>query len=370
MAAFDNKPTPGTPLESALPAAAGDFVPVGPGGASAENPLAPRRWQVLVGLGTALPGAALTAMGLGVGATPKLSVTLIGLVLLYIGISTLGRRLRGRSFDLSYYLAALWLGVIFVSAAVAGWIPFQEYTDISKTLTTPILERPDPFSTHPLGTDNQGLDMLGGVVHGAQVSLTVAIGATLIGMFVGGSIGMAAGYFRGKVDAGVGLFVDSALAFPPLILLLALATVLTPNVRNMTLVLAVLSIPMFVRISRANTMAFAQREFVLASRVLGVRSRWILIKDIFPNVVLPLISYAFIVVGALIVAEAALSFLGLGIPRPQPTWGNMIAAGQDEIKENPHLVLIPSAALFLTVFSLNRVGEKVQRIWDPRGSRL
>ncbi|MDF3312225.1 ABC transporter permease [Rhodococcus sp. T2V] len=334
----------------------------------------PASRRLVIGIGTLLPGLVALAVGTGmVGAAQaglRTAACFIALALLYIGLSNLGRHWRGERFDLALWLSALWIGAIVLAAIVANWIPFSEYKDISQTLTTPILLRPDLISAHPLGTDSQGLDILGGIVHGARVSLVVSIGATATGMVIGGGLGMAAGYFRGKVDTAAGLVVDSTLAFPPLILLLALASFLTPSVRNMTLVLAVLSVPLFVRISRANTMSFAQREFVLAARVLGVRDRRILLRDILPNVALPLVSYAFIVVGALIVAEASLSFLGLSIPRPEPTWGNMIAAGQEDIRENPHLVLIPSLALFFTVFSLNRVGERARQLWDPRSSRL
>lgn len=324
----------------------------------------------MVGFAALALGAVLLAVGAGAGPAPILPLVALGLAALYIGASRVGRCFLGKRFDLAAYLSVSWLVLVLVAAVLADWLPLSEHQDTSKTLATPIKLRPDAFSAHPLGTDNQGLDILGGVVSGARVSITVAIGAALIGILLGGAIGMVAGYFRGRIDSVVGFFVDSTLAFPPIIMLLALATILEPSIRNMTLVLAVLSIPMFVRISRANTMTFAQREFVLASRVLGVKDRWILVRDIFPNVLIPLVSYAFIVVGALIVAEASLSFLGLGIPRPQPTWGNMIAAGQTEISKDPFLVVVPGVVLFLTVFSLNRVGEWIQRKWDPRGGRL
>jgi peptide/nickel transport system permease protein len=117
-------------------------------------------------------------------------------------------------------------------------------------------------------------------------------------------------------------------------------------------------------------MLFAQREFVLAARALGGRNRRIIFRELLPNVALPLVSYGFIVVAALIVAEASLSFLGLSIQRPTPTWGNMIAAGQADFDKHPHLVFIPGTVLFITVFALNKVGDKARRLWDPRKSSL
>ena len=138
----------------------------------------------------------------------------------------------------------------------------------------------------------------------------------------------------------------------------------------MALALAAIGIPTYVRLARANTMVFAEREFVLAARSLGSRDRRVIFRELVPNVALPILSYAFIIIAVLIVAEASLSFLGLGIQRPDPTWGNMIAAGQDDFDKHPHLVFAPGITMFLTVFSLNRVGEKARQIWDPRESTL
>lgn len=342
-----------------------DQLPVGP---------ARRRHRLGVGLVAALAGLVLlgtvTVVSVGSSSGLRLGVLAAAVVLLYVGASNLGRYVRGERFDLALVLSMVWMVGLVVAAVLADWLPLAESKNIAETLTTPTLLRPDLFSEHPLGTDRQGLDILGGIVYGARVSLVVSFGAVLIGMLIGGVIGIVAGYYRGRTDSVVGLLADSMLAFPPLILLLAVASVLNPSTRNVTLALAVLGIPIYVRLSRATTIVFAQREFVLAARVLGVRDRRIIFRDVLPNVALPLASYGFIVIGALIVAEASLSFLGLSIPRPQPTWGNMIAAGQDDFDKNPHLVFVPSAALFLTVFALNRIGERARELWDPRGSRL
>lgn len=332
-----------------------------------------RRSRLVWGLAALAAGLALVIVGgvageLLAGAGP--AVVVIGVAVIYLGVSNLGRYAFGERFDLALWLSFVWMALIVLAAVLADWLPLAESQDISKTLTTPTLLLPDLFSAHPLGTDRQGLDILGGIVFGARVSLVVAVGAVLIGLVVGGAIGMIAGYYRGKTDGVTGLVADAMLAFPPLILLLALAALFTPSTRNVTLALAVLGIPVYVRLARANTIMFAEREFVLASRVLGVKNRRIIVRDILPNVVLPLVSYGFIVMGTLIVAEAALSYLGLSIPRPQPTWGNMIAAGQDDFQGEPQLVFLPGAALFLTVFAFNRIGERARRAWDPRGSRL
>ncbi len=364
MAGFEGQPSPVSAAGVTL------LAPVAPEPSPVRRARPTRR--LIVGVAGLVLGLLLILVGsvLDLSGQQRLVVILAGVVSLYLGGVHVGRYLFGEHFDLALWLSIFWLVSLVTAAITANLLPLAESKDISKTLTTPTLLRPDLFSAHPLGTDRQGLDILGGIIYGARVSLVVSLGAVALGMLVGGLIGMAAGYYRGRLDGIVGLLSDAMLAFPPLILLLALAAMFTPSTRNVTLALAVLGIPIYIRLSRANTLVFAQREFVLSARVLGAKNTRIIFRDILPNVLLPVLSYSAIVVGALIVAEASLSFLGLSVPRPQPTWGNMIAAGQDDFDRNPQLVFIPSTVLFFTVFSLNRVGEKARQIWDPRGSRL
>jgi peptide/nickel transport system permease protein len=328
----------------------------------------------VAGIGAIAAGVVLGVVGTTVlqdaTAVVRVGLVLAGFGLVYAGAGRLGRVFFGDRFEPAVWFSAFWLALVGLTAIVADLLPLAESRDVSKTLTTPTLLRPDLFSEHPLGTDRQGLDILGGVVYGARVSLVVALGAVAIGMLVGGVVGLVAGYFRGRAETAVSLVTDSMLAFPPLILLLGMVAVLEPSVRNVTIALGLLGIPTYIRLSRANTMVFAQREFVLSAKALGARNRRIIFRDLLPNVSLPIVSYGFIVVGALIVAEASLSFLGLSIRRPNPTWGNMIAAGQTDFDRHPHLVFAPGIVLFLTVFALNRVGDKARKLWDPRQSRL
>jgi peptide/nickel transport system permease protein len=326
----------------------------------------------LIGTGLAAIAVGVIALYVSMGvltdttAEIRIAVAAVGLVAAYFGIDRIGRARFGPGFEADLWLACAWIVLIGLAAIFADLLPVAEAQDISKTLRTESLKRPDLFSEHPLGTDRQGLDVLGGIIYGARVSLVVSLGAVLIGMVIGGSIGIAAGYYRGKADAVVNLFTDSMLAFPPLILLLGMVTILTPNVRNVTLALAFLGIPTYVRLARANTMVFAQREFVLAAKGVGERNSAIMRRELLPNVLLPILSYGFIVVAVLIVAEASLSFLGLSIKRPTPTWGNMIAAGQADFERHPHVVFIPGGVLFLTVFCFNRIGDKARDLWTPQ----
>lgn len=294
----------------------------------------------------------------------RVVVVVAGLLVLSRTLDAFLQRVVPGGVDTGFVLASAWLILLVAAAIVADWLPLAEGRDISKTLTTPTLLRPDLFSGHPLGTDRQGLDLLAEIIYGARVSLVVGFGAVVIGTLVGGVIGLVAGYYRGPVDRAVSVVSDSMLAFPPLVLLLALVAVLQPSLRNVTTGLSILIIPTYIRLVRANTLTFAQREFVTAARALGAKDRRIILREVAPNVALPVASYGFVIVGVLIVAEASLSFLGLSVQRPNPTWGNLIAAGQGSFDTDPHLVFVPGLVLFLTVFALNRVGDKLRRSWD------
>lgn len=214
--------------------------------------------------------------------------------------------------------------------------------------------------------------MLARVVYGARASLAISLLAVTIGLLVGGAVGVLAGLYRRGVDTVIGVLTNALLAVPPLILLIVLATVLEPKVRNMAFALALLTIPTMVRLARANTIAYSQREFVLAARAIGATRGRIMVREIVPNVLPPMLSMAVIVISGLIVAEASLSFLGLGIQPPDPTWGNMIAEAEanNTMTQHPFVLLVPGTVLFLTVFSFNLLGERAQRRWDPRGAKL
>jgi len=325
----------------------------------------------LVGLcgGLALIGAGTSWLPDTVPTPLTIVLALLGVAVTFVGLDRLCRFAFGSTFDTVLWLSVGWVAVVLFTAITAQWLPLSESKDVAQTLGTQGLQPPDLFSAHPLGTDRQGLDILGGVIYGARVSLTVALGAIAIGTVIGGLIGIAAGWFGGKFDFVVRLFTDSLLAFPPLILLLAMVSVLEASILNVTLALGLLGIPLYIRLARVNAMVFAPREFVLAAKALGARSGRIIFRELLPNVAIPILSYGFVIIGVLIVAEASLSYLGLSISRPNPTWGNMIASGQDDISEHPFLVFGPGAVLFLTVFSLNRIGDRARNQWDHRARK-
>lgn len=267
-------------------------------------------------------------------------------------------------------IALAWLGIVIAGALIVDFLPLAEARDPSLALLSPSHQFPDLFSEHPFGTDSQALDILGGVLYGARVSLAVGIGGVVIGALIGGALGLVAGYRGGWADRIVSILVDTLLAFPSLILLIAIVTVLEPTLLNVTIALGIMVVPAYARLVRANAMSFAKREFVTAARSLGAGELRIMFREIAPNIVQSVFSYSFMMVAVLIVAEASLSYLGLSIPRPEPTWGNMIAAGQADFQTYPFLVGIPGIILFLTVLSLNQIGEAAGRKWNPAAAKI
>jgi peptide/nickel transport system permease protein len=324
----------------------------------------------LLTLGAVLLGVGVAGLRAGDGWL-RLAVVATGLVLAYLGGGRLFRRRLGAGFDLASWTCTGWLVLLVLAAVLAPVLPLGEHQDIASTLDAPVLARPDLLSAYPLGTNNFGLDLLARVVYGARASLVVSLGAVLIGTVVGAALGIVSGFFRKATDTVIGILTNSLLAVPPLILLIALATVLQPSLRNIALALSLLAIPSVIRIARASTLTFVQREFVLAARAMGASRIRLMVLELLPNVLLPLASYGMVMISVLIVAEASLSFLGLGVQPPDPSWGNMIAEGQgDTFEQHPHIVLVPGTVLFLTVFSLNLLGEKARRRFDPRQAKL
>ena len=274
------------------------------------------------------------------------------------------RRARRRA-DAGLVLAIAWLAGLTLLAIAAPWAGLQspEEGDLVQLLATPSAE-------HWLGTDGLGRDTFARLVYGARVSLTVALGSVAIGLSVGGALGLFAGYFGSWPDRLIMGVMTVLLCFPGIILAIALVSSLGPNVTNVTLAIGVIFVPAFSRIARANTLSLRSREFVLAAQSLGARLPRILVREILPNLVPALLSYAVVMLGVAILAEAALGFLGLSVGPPQPSWGGMIAAERGNLVEAPHAVFIPAAVMFLTVLSINWIGESVRRLFDIRAQSL
>ncbi len=267
------------------------------------------------------------------------------------------RQRRSFSVGLSY----LWLGLV---VALAALVPLLPVSDFDIAAGDPRLSPGfGPFDLL-LGTDNFGRSILSRILYGGRVSLVIGLVAGVLAFVIGTFLGLLAGYFGRWVDAVITYVTDALLAFPPLILLLSISAVTKPSLFTLCVGLTILVIPSFVRLSRANTIAWRSREFVRAARNMGATSPRIMRREILPNVLPTVASYLPLVIASLIVAEGSLSFLGLGIPAPTPSWGGMISEGKDSLSDSPHLTLIPALVVFLTVFALNQIGDSLRARFD------
>lgn len=263
-------------------------------------------------------------------------------------------RPRRRQSRLLQVGAAAWLAVVLSAALLADVLPLSDpNVDVGRGIRT----GPFTFWAEPLGTDRLARSMLSRLVFGARASLQTAVASVTIALVVGLLIGVIAGYLGGWVDTVVGILTDSVLAFPGLVLLMVLAAFLQPSSTTLIIGLSVLAMPSFARLARANTLRIKSAEFVQAARALGAPTSSILLREIVPNVIGVLAAYAGIVASNLVIAEASLSYLGLGIPPPTPSWGNLIADGQSVLRDRPYYVFAPALVLFFTVFSINIFGE-------------
>lgn len=279
-----------------------------------------------------------------------------------------GRALQqvfGRGFGLGFWLAALWLLIVCACALFADWLPVRDPLDpvIANRLNPPL-------TSNLLGADGLGRDILSRLIHGARVSVVIALSAVGIGMLVGGSLGILAGYFRGYFERVLMAVLDVLLAFPWLVLLLALVAFVGQSLTAISMAIGLLWIPAYARIARANTLSVMQREYILAARAMGASTPRILLKEVLPNVILPVLAYGLVAMGLVIIVESALAFLGLSVEAPQPTWGGMIAEGKRHLARAVHVALVPSITMFLTVLSLNFVGDRLRSRFDVRESNL
>jgi peptide/nickel transport system permease protein len=226
--------------------------------------------------------------------------------------------------------------------------------------------RTPPFTdwADPLGTDGLGRSVLSRLIFGARVSLFAGFAGAAIALAIGLVLGLLSGYLRGAVETVIGVVVDSILAIPGLVLLLSFGAVLGPRIETVIVGLSIIGSAWFARLARSSTLRIASAEYIAAARGLGARTGTILLREILPGVVYSVAPYAGVIIGNLILAEAALSFLGLGVQAPTPTWGNMIADGTLFLRQAPALALVPGAVLFITIFSVNTFGDWLRQRSD------
>jgi peptide/nickel transport system permease protein len=262
-------------------------------------------------------------------------------------------------------LSVLWLLMLSAAAATFDLLPLlnPDESDFENIAT-------GPSASHLLGTDEIGRDLLSRTIAASQISLQVGFIAVAIAAVIGGTLGLCAGYFRGKFDTVVMTANDVLLAFPGLILALALVAVLGASAQNVIIALGVVMTPAFARVARASTLSFTARPFVTAAQSMGASHRQIIWGELAANVGLAVLAYGLTAISVAILAEGALSFLGLSVPPPAATWGGMIVSGKEVLAEAPHIVLMPALAMFLTVLSFNSIGETFRKVIDKRVSQL
>ena len=222
---------------------------------------------------------------------------------------------------------------------------------------------------HPLGTDTLGRDVASRLLHGARVTLGIGFTAVALAGVVGVGLGLVSGWYRGWLDDVLMRLGDVQLAFPVLVLAVAVLAVLGGSVLNLIVVLGVTGWITFARIARGEALALRERDYVAAARALGAGDGWILRRHLLPNVLPPIIVVGTFSVARTIIAEASLSFLGLGIPAPAPSWGSMLDEGRNYITTAWWLALFPGLAILLLVFGINLVGDWLRDALDPRLER-
>ncbi len=258
------------------------------------------------------------------------------------------------------------VGVAVACAVIAPLLaPSDPYAQsVGNRLIPPVWDTGGSW-THPLGTDPLGRDILSRIIYGARISISAGALAVAVSMVLGVLTGLLAGYFRGTVDAVVSNLVDVMLAFPFLLLALAAVAALGPGFGNMIVVLGLTGWPVYTRVVRAETLKYREREFILAARALGLGSFRILRAHVLPNLVNTIIVMASLEVARMIILESFLSFLGLGIQPPTPSWGAMLGEGRVYMLTHWWLATLPGAAIFVTTLGINLFGDGLRDLLDP-----
>jgi peptide/nickel transport system permease protein len=260
---------------------------------------------------------------------------------------------------------AIILGMVLVALLAPVLAPHDPYLqDLPKRLLPPAWDAKGSWQ-HPFGTDHLGRDYLSRLLFGARVSLMIGLGAALIGCAIGVSLGVCAGYFGGRLDQAITYLLTCQLALPGLLLMMSLVFLIGPSLTVVIAVIGALHWSYYLVVTRSATQQLRELDFVIAARTLGC-NRWQIISyEILPNLLNQIIVIFTLEVGAAIISEASLSFLGVGVPAPTPSWGLMIAEGRRSIFFRPWLVIVPGLALFLLVIAINLMGDGLRDVTAP-----
>jgi peptide/nickel transport system permease protein len=305
-----------------------------------------------------------------------LAATPVGAVV--VGIEEPEEEYKKKGIGVLAWIAIGWLTLIFLLAILVPFLGLKsptsgDYLHPQAGLFTP---------GHILGSDDSGRDVLSRVLWGARASLIISVGSVLFGTLIGGFLGLYAGFKGGRADSALGAGFNIILAFPQLVLALTLVAVLAPSSgtgtpptygkRVIVVILAVgiVSIPILARITRANTLAWSQREFVNAARAQGASDWRVMFREVLPNVMPAILSIALLGIAIVIVLEGSLAIFGLSVPEPSPSWGNMVFSQISQLDAAPPVWLVPSVLIFTTVLAFNYLGDVVRTKFDVRESVL
>lgn len=272
---------------------------------------------------------------------------------------------RVRFFARRYPLGAV--GAVLVTLFVLTAVFADFIAPVDPTATNAKFSLARPGGMFWLGADFMGRDMYSRIVHGARISLAVGAGAMALGCLLGIAVGLTSGYLGGWIDLAMQRLMDIMQALPLLVMALVMAASLGPSLRNTILAIAIPLVPSVARVVRSSTLSLREQPFVEAARAVGMGEFRIAVRHILPNTLAPLIVLATAQLGSAILVEASLSFLGLGVPEPHPSWGRMLSESAAEyVRTAPWLVIFPGVAISLTVFGTNLLGDALRDILDPR----
>ena len=278
------------------------------------------------------------------------------------GLGAFWHRLHSRA------LSRVGLGLVLMVVLAGGLAPFLAPYDPTQQEFRDLLQ--GPSRQHLLGTDDLGRDVLSLIMWGARVSLQVGVIAVGIALVTGTALGLLSGYIGGMLDNWLMRLMDTLLAFPVLVLALALAAILSPSLSNVMLVIGVVGVPTYARLVRGQVLSVREWEFVQAAKAIGGTGLRILIQHVLPNITAPIIVEASLHITAATLAEAGLSLLGLGVQPPTPSWGAMLNVGRGYLEVAPWMAMAPGAAIFITVLGFNFLGDGVRDALDPRLKQL
>ena len=270
---------------------------------------------------------------------------------------------RKRKLGFAFWASATWLTLLVLSAVFADLLPLKDPNELFADVS-----RQGPSAAHWFGADNIGRDVFSRTIYGARRSLLISTVAASIGLLVGGTLGLVSGFYRRGIDATISAVVTILLSIPGLVLVLALIAAFAPPDKSSTtkqtfwaiIALSILVIPALARITRGQTSVWSERDFVIASRTLGARNKRMMFRDVLPNMIPAMVSFAFLLLATLIIIEAALAFFGVsGV-----SWGVMIESGRRQVRWAPHMVLFPALFMFITILSMNLIGDSIRTRFD------